>query len=95
MQAAIHLCPSSQVFGEDERPEKKKRRNEDEPNNRFPPLELIKADKLSESLKGFYIPKLSSASIGFKGKYLLSKPATEGFRYKCAICLRKGHHFMH
>ena len=81
--------------GEDERPEKKKRRNEDEPNNRFPPLELMKADKLSESLKGSYIPKLSSATSGYKGKYLLSKPATEGFKYDCAICLRKGHHFMH
>ena len=81
--------------GEDERPEKKKRRNEDEPNNRFPPLELVKADKLSESLKGSYIPKLSSATSGYKGKYLLSKPATEGFKYECAICLRKGHHFMH
>ena len=88
-----HRPHGKEFQGKEARQEKKKRATEEDPD-RFPPIGIERGETLHDSLKGFYVPKLSAARPGYKGKYLLSKPATEGFRYRCGLCLKDNHHFM-
>ena len=66
---------------------------EEEEDGEYPPIALVTGETIHPSLKGFMAPDLDEIRLGFKDCHKLDVKPRRGFRYRCGICLKMGHHY--